>query len=114
MATHQSPAGECVVCYEDLTADNYVEYRVGPTAPWLPAKFCQECLQTVLDTKFEAYMTGVASSTCEAELRRYMLKGPPIYIEDPTGFPVADGLSRRDYFHHSISFETPFINIHLI
>ena len=91
MAQHAQPQGECLVCYEELSADNYVEYRVGPDAPWLPAKFCETCLQTLLDTKFEAYISGVASSTCEAELRRYMAKGPPVYVEDPTGLPVQEG-----------------------
>ena len=88
---HGAAAGECLVCYEDLTAENYVEYRVAPDAPWLAAKFCEECLQTLIDTKFEAYMSGVAKSTCEAELRRYMARGPPVYVEDPMGFKVQEG-----------------------
>ena len=88
---HGAPAGECVVCYEDLAAETYVEYRVAPDAPWLAAKFCEPCVLTLLDTKFEAYMSGVASATCKAELRRYMARGPPVYLEDPTGFKVEEG-----------------------
>jgi hypothetical protein len=92
MAQHARPSGDCLVCYEELTDDTYAEYRVSAASPWLPAKFCTDCIQTVLDTKFDAYINGVANSTCEAELKRYMIKGPPIYIEDPTGFPVQDGM----------------------
>ena len=92
MSAHGSPSGDCLVCYEEVTAENYVEFRVRQDAPWQPAKFCQDCTQMLLDSKFEAYISGVEKSTCEAELRRYMIKGPPVFIEDPTGFPVGDGL----------------------
>jgi hypothetical protein len=91
--SHNAASGTCLVCYEDIEHETYLEYRVSPTSPWIPSKFCSICLQMLLDTKFEAYMTGVATSTCEAELRRYVEKGPPIYIEDVTGFPVQPGLS---------------------
>ena len=88
---HAAPAGECLVCYEDVTPDNYCEYRVAPDRPWQPSKYCWECLERLMDSKFEAYVSGVANSTCEAEMRRYLTKGPPIYVEDNAGLPVGEG-----------------------
>ena len=36
-------------------------------------------------------MDRVQTSDCEAELRRLMEAGPPIYIRDDHGFPLDDG-----------------------
>ena len=36
-------------------------------------------------------MDRVQKSDCEAELRRLMEAGPPIYIKDDHGFPLDDG-----------------------
>jgi hypothetical protein len=98
---HAQPAGECLCCFGELDDTNYVEFRVSETAAWTPAKYCGDCIQTLLDSKFEAYMTGVAKSTCEAELRRYMVKGPPLYLEDPLGLPCAEGESAYELWYCS-------------
>ena len=59
MATHQSaPAStDCLICYDELSAENYVEFRTSalvsketqhvhdPVDAWVPAKACQSCLE---------------------------------------------------------------------
>eukprot|EP00042_Codosiga_hollandica_P020969 m.70479 g.70479 ORF g.70479 m.70479 type:complete len:149 (-) comp50141_c0_seq1:124-570(-) len=90
-SAHAEPSGACMCCYDDLEAGNYVEYNTSDASPWLPSKYCSVCLQMLMDSKFESYVSAVAKSTCEAELRRLMLKGPPVWIDDPIGLPVGEG-----------------------
>jgi hypothetical protein len=53
----------------------------------LPATYdrCQ-----LLDSQFEAYVNRVKKTDCQAELRRLLIKGPPIYVSDQHGLPLDD------------------------
>jgi len=44
-APHHEPEGECIFCCEELTKDNYVEYRAVKGGDWLSSVYCQECIQ---------------------------------------------------------------------
>jgi len=56
--------------------------------PYLQPVTCVRC--QLLDSQFEAYVNQVKKSDCQAELRRLLTKGPPIYISDQHGLPLDD------------------------
>ena len=41
-----------------------------------------------MDTQFEQYISRVKTTDCQAELRRLLKTGPPIYISDKHAFPL--------------------------
>jgi hypothetical protein len=42
---HAQPAGDCMVCMDELSAENYCEYRTHADSAWQPAKICANCLE---------------------------------------------------------------------
>lgn len=45
-------------------------------------------MQQLLEEQFEQYISRVEKTDCQAELRRLLDKGPPIYISDKHGLPL--------------------------
>jgi hypothetical protein len=41
-----------------------------------------------LDSQFEQYISRVKTTDCQAELRRLLKTGPPIYVSDKHAFPL--------------------------
>ena len=79
---------ECLVSMEDITEENYVEYQIHPTGEWKSSFLSQPIIEHLLQTQFNAYMERIQSSDCQAELKRLLQQGPPIYISDPYGLPL--------------------------
>ena len=44
----------------------------------------------LLKTQFQQFIDRVEKTDCQAELRRLLQKGPPIYISDEHGFPLKE------------------------
>lgn len=90
---HQKPKEGmvCLVTYEDITEENYVEYQVYPSMKWKPALFEQCVVEQMLNDMFQQYIDRVKKTDCQAELRRLLEKGPPIYISDEHGLPLEEG-----------------------
>jgi hypothetical protein len=57
---------------------------------WKAANFEMSTVQQLLDDQFESYVERVKKTDCQAELRRLLEKGPPIYIYDKHGLPLED------------------------
>ena len=93
--THGTPTEgmECMCTMEDITVEdqNYVEYQTAPSMKWHPALYAESVVQQLLDTQFDAYIEGVQKADCEAELRRRLGAGPPVYIADKHAMPVPEG-----------------------
>jgi hypothetical protein len=68
-----------------------VEFQGYPSLQWKPALFEQSVVEQLLSTQFQQFVTHVKTADCQAELRRLLAKGPPIYIEDANGFPLEEG-----------------------
>jgi hypothetical protein len=83
----------CACCFEDLTPHNYVEYLPYPSAVndnqplWLPAQYCQDCIQQLLSTQWSTYTEALLKTTCKAEQRRLLTRGPPINLRDDRAMP---------------------------
>jgi hypothetical protein len=81
---------ECLVSMDDITEENYVEYQIHPTYEWKSALLSQPIIEHLLQTQFNTYMERIQASDCQAELKRLIEQGPPIYISDPYGLPLPD------------------------
>ena len=66
----------------DISLHQIVEYQTYPSLQWKPCQFEASVVQQLLDTQFQQYLTRVKSTDCQAELKRLLKNGPPIYIHD--------------------------------
>jgi len=57
---------------------------------WKPAQFEQSVVEQLLESQFQAYIDRVKKTDCQAELRRLLEKGPPVYIYDQHGLALDD------------------------
>ena len=57
---------------------------------WKAASFEMSVIQHMLDNQFEEYINRVKKTDCQAELRRLLKNGPPIYIYDKHGLALED------------------------
>lgn len=58
---------------------------------WKPALYEQSVVAQLLQEQFQQFVERVKTTDCQAELRRLLSKGPPIYIEDKHALPLEDG-----------------------
>jgi hypothetical protein len=95
---HEAPpeGWECLVTYEDITAENYVEYQGYPSLRWRPARMEQSVVEQLLQTQFHTYIERVKKTDCQAELKRLLASGPPIFVSDAQGLPLADKEAEGD------------------
>ncbi|GFE55557.1 hypothetical protein BaOVIS_029610 [Babesia ovis] len=80
----------CLVCFEDLTRENAVGYKVDKDAEWALATFCIDCIKYLLKTQYEKYINALRTTTCAKEQRSLLERGPPINVSDRLGFPLAE------------------------
>eukprot|EP00349_Pseudokeronopsis_sp_Brazil_P008790 CAMPEP_0202972034 /NCGR_PEP_ID=MMETSP1396-20130829/32842_1 /ASSEMBLY_ACC=CAM_ASM_000872 /TAXON_ID= /ORGANISM="Pseudokeronopsis sp., Strain Brazil" /LENGTH=152 /DNA_ID=CAMNT_0049702029 /DNA_START=93 /DNA_END=551 /DNA_ORIENTATION=+ len=93
--THSTspPVGkECLCCMEDISAENYAEYlphahEENPNPSWIPAQYCQTCIEYLLQTQFQNFKDAWQKTTCKAEQRRLVTRGPPINLRDDKAMP---------------------------
>mmetsp|Transcript_21136 Transcript_21136/g.44045 ORF Transcript_21136/g.44045 Transcript_21136/m.44045 type:complete len:164 (+) Transcript_21136:171-662(+) len=83
----------CMVSYEDITDEdkNYVEFQSAPSGKWKPCQFEMETVQQLVDTQFASYVKRVKTTDCQAELKRLLAAGPPVWVSDANGFPLDEG-----------------------
>mmetsp|Transcript_3314 Transcript_3314/g.4663 ORF Transcript_3314/g.4663 Transcript_3314/m.4663 type:complete len:165 (+) Transcript_3314:40-534(+) len=92
MEGHSEPVdgAECMCCYDDITAENYIEYKASNDGEWLAASFCQTCIEQLLSNQYHIWVNKLETSNCKAEQRRMLSTGPPINISDKTALPCPD------------------------
>jgi hypothetical protein len=84
---------ECVRCLIapvsfSNKSNNIVEYQSFPSLQWQPAKFEESTIEELLNHQFHNYLEKVKTTDCQAELRRLLKTGPPIYIFDKHALPL--------------------------
>ena len=57
---------------------------------WYPAKYEQSVVVRLLDEQFHTFVNKVKTTDCQAELRRLLGEGPPVYISDKHAMPLPD------------------------
>ena len=65
-----------------------MEYQSYPSGLWHPALFEASIIEQLLAEQFPQYVERVKKTDCQAELKRLLAKGPPIYIEDKHALPL--------------------------
>jgi len=92
--THGKPEDgmECLATMEDITEEdgNYCEYQSVPSKRWQACKFSAETVRNLLKRQFNDYVTAVRKADCEADLKRRLGKGPPIWLEDKHALPLPE------------------------
>jgi hypothetical protein len=74
-------------------SSNYftVEFQGFPSLQWQPALFEQSAVEQLRADQFHQFVERVKTTDCQAELRRLLAAGPPVYVSDPNGFPLPEG-----------------------
>ena len=55
---------------------------------WYPCRYEQSVVEHLLKTQFHDFIERVKTTDCQAELRRLLQNGPPVYISDKNALPV--------------------------
>ena len=55
---------------------------------WYPCRYEQSVVEHLLKTQFPDFIERVKTTDCQAELRRLLKNGPPVYISDNNALPV--------------------------
>jgi hypothetical protein len=84
---------ECMVTMEDIDETNYVEYQCRPSGIWRSANIEESVVRQLLKSQFHTYIARVKTTDCQAELKRLLTAGPPVYISDPHGLPIISSSS---------------------
>ena len=66
-----------------------VEYQSHPSGIWKPALFEASIVEELLETQFHQYISRVKTTDCQAELKRLLAAGPPIYLQDKHAMALA-------------------------
>ena len=67
-----------------------VEYQTYPSMQWHPAKYEESVIVRLLEDQFHTFVKKVKTTDCQAELRRLLATGPPVYINDKHALPLPD------------------------
>lgn len=83
---------ECLATMEDITLEdgNYVEYQTYPSMQWHPAKYEESVILQLQQDQFSTFVNKVKTTDCQAELRRLLATGPPIYVSDKHALPLPE------------------------
>lgn len=83
----------CFCTMEDITEEdgNYVEYQTAPSMKWSPCQYERSVVEHLLTSQFQAFVDKVKTTDCQAELRRLLQSGPPIYLSDKHAMPLPEG-----------------------
>jgi hypothetical protein len=94
------PGMTCLITMDDITKENYAEYRCQPSGKWLPAQMTSEMVLHFISTGWDKYVKDVeaASKDCAAAVRRLVQKGPPLYVSEPKILPLPEGDEYIDEF----------------
>jgi hypothetical protein len=90
--SHSTPAEgvNCMCCWDDISSANYVEYRPASGSAWLASGYCQTCIEELIRTQWQVYVSGIEKSTCRAEMKRLLGRGPPINLRDSKALACPD------------------------
>ena len=67
-----------------------VEYQSYPSLKWKPCLYEKTIVEKLLAEQFTTFVERVKKTDCQAELRRLLAAGPPIWLEDSHALPLAE------------------------
>lgn len=72
----------CKLCFDNLTNDNEVLYRINTKNNFIIFDYCYDCMIMLMSSMFTNYIKLLRTADCEASLIRLIKSGPPFYFKD--------------------------------
>jgi len=72
----------CKICFEDIADDSIVKYRLSKIDSFKIFDYCNQCLEDLMDTQWEKYITNLKKVDCEKSLLSLVIDGPPVNFRD--------------------------------
>jgi hypothetical protein len=73
---------------------------------WKPCLYEQCIVEKLMVEQFHDYITRVKETDCQAELRRLLAKGPPIWLTDEHALPLDDSDEKENSHVCNLWFAT--------
>ena len=91
----------CKVTWDDITPEQYCEFRCAPSGVWASAHFSADVVREMRREQFVKYLQTwrdivEMKEDCGATARTLADRGPPMWIADSSGFPLPHGQSHVD------------------
>jgi hypothetical protein len=90
---HQKRVLRTVLTFVDVDYSfihSTVEYQTAPSMKWSPAMYEQSVIVQLVETQFHYFVERVKTTDCQAELRRLLAAGPPIWVQDKHAMPLIE------------------------
>jgi hypothetical protein len=72
----------CGLCFEDLTPETHILFRMEQNAPWQNLVYCKDCLHALMNDKWNRYFNVLKTEECRATLKTLIEIGPPTRFRD--------------------------------
>ena len=72
----------CKLCFEDIPDDSIVKYRLSEIDSFKIFDYCNQCLEDLMNTQWEKYITNLKKVDCEKSLLSLIKDGTPINFRD--------------------------------
>lgn len=86
MSNQNKNLQDCLVCCSPIDTQLYSEFRYHQEQEWIPSRYCWDCIQYLLKTRWQDYCDSITKADCAVALDRLIQNGPPINLRDPVGF----------------------------
>ena len=101
----------CTICCNIITKENYVFCKMDNT--WKLSLFCSECINILLNSKWNDYINNIKNIDCENSLKNLLKHKLPNKLSYNGGFyePYIDELFINNQIYSSILVKPNNINI---
>lgn len=72
----------CKICFEDISDESIVKYRLSEIDSFKIFDYCNQCLEDLINTQWEKYITNLKKVDCEKSLLSLIDAGTPINFRD--------------------------------
>jgi hypothetical protein len=72
----------CKICFEDIADESIVKYRLSEIDKFKTFDYCNECLEDLMNTQWEKYITNLKKVDCEKSLLSLVKDGTPTNFRD--------------------------------
>ena len=91
----------CKVTWDAIEPEQYCEFRCAPGGAWASAQFSADVVREMRREQFAKYLQTwrdivEMKEDCGATARTLAERGPPMWIQDSSGFPLPEGQTHVD------------------
>ena len=70
----------CLICFDDLTEDDIVLYKISSDIEYIRSDCCKSCVKHLIENSWDVYIDRIKKAECEAEMKRLIEYGPPVNL----------------------------------